>query len=155
LIKKNNEILNRVQNDSSQEIKSVNFNPSFKNDIYFVHLNKKQNSRDGIKQYRENTSDLSSTIEKVNAITQHMITCESLGGFQKLMDDHELLISEIIKETPIKARIFNDFNGSIKSLGAWGGDFVMVAAHDNPTAYFKANGYETILSYSEMVLSPN
>mgnify|MGYP001180381692 CR=1 FL=1 len=143
------------RSDSEQLITSVDFNPPFKNDIYFVHLNQKQNSRDGIKQYRENTSDMSSTIEKVNAITQHMIRCESLGEFQKLMDDHEQLISEIIKETPIKTRLFNDFNGSIKSLGAWGGDFVMVAVNNNPTTYFKSNGYETILSYSEMILAQN
>ena len=150
-----NEVLNSNESYSKQLINAVDFNPSFKNHIYFVHLNQKQNSREGIKQYRENTSDLSSSIAKVNTITQNMIACESLSAFQKLVDDHEQLISEIIKETPIKTRLFNDFKGSIKSLGAWGGDFVMVAANDNPTAYFKSMGYNTILSYSEMVLASN
>jgi mevalonate kinase len=137
---------------NEQLITAIDFNPSFKDRIYFVHLNQKQNSRDGIKQYRENTSDLTMSIKKANTITQHMIICETLDEFQKLMNDHEELISEIIKETPIKTRLFNDFNGSIKSLGAWGGDFVMVASKDNPTAYFQSKGYKTILSYSEMVL---
>ena len=150
-----NQVSNSDENYSKQLINAVDFNPSFKNHIYFVHLNQKQNSREGIKQYRENTSDLSSSITKVNAITQNMITCESLNAFQKLVDEHEQLISEIIKETPIKTRLFNDFKGSIKSLGAWGGDFVMVAANDNPIAYFKSMGYNTILSYSEMVLASN
>lgn len=152
LIKKNNEILNQVQDDSTQDIKSVDFDPAFKDHIYFVHLNQKQNSRDGIKQYRKNTSHKSSLIKTINTITQQMISCESLVEFQKLMNDHEQLISEIIKETPIKTRLFSDFSGSIKSLGAWGGDFIMVASKDNPTAYFKSKGYPTILSYSEMVL---
>lgn len=147
-----NEISRSHRNDKEQLITSVDFNPSFKSHIYFVHLNQKQNSRDGIKQYRKNTSDLSSSIARVNIITARMITCNSLDEFQKLMDDHEQLISEIIKETTIKTRLFNDFNGSIKSLGAWGGDFVMVASKDNPTSYFESKGFTTILSYSEMVL---
>jgi len=153
LIKKDNAILNQVQDESTQDIKSVYFDPAFKDHIYFVHLNQKQNSRDGIKQYRKNTSDKSSLIKKINAITQQMISCESLVEFQKLMDDHEALISEVINERPIKSSMFSDFNGSIKSLGAWGGDFVMVASKDNPTAYFESKGFTTILSYSEMVLA--
>jgi mevalonate kinase len=140
-----------TSNDNVQS--SINFNPMFKDNLFFVYLNQKQNSRDGIKQYRENTSDVSSVIDKVNTITQSMIKSQSLVAFQQLMNTHEQLISEIIKETPIKRRLFNDFNGSIKSLGAWGGDFVLVASQDNPTAYFKAKGYTTILSYSEMVLA--
>ena len=148
----NNKISSSAQNNKEQLITSVDFNPSFKNHIYFVHLNQKQNSRDGIKLYRKNTSDLSTSIARVNIITARMITCKSLDEFQKLMDDHEQLISEIIKETPIKTRLFNDFNGSIKSLGAWGGDFVMIASKDNPTSYFESKGFTTILSYSEMVL---
>jgi mevalonate kinase len=143
--------LNTSKDSLPRSIKTVDFDPTFKDHLYYVHLNQKQNSRDGIKQYRDNTSDLSSSIKEISIITQKMISCESLSEFQKLMDDHELIISEIIKETPIKTRLFNDFNGSIKSLGAWGGDFVMVATDANPTTYFNSKGYNTILSYSEMV----
>ncbi|MFT6748973.1 MAG: hypothetical protein ACJAQ1_000901, partial [Flavobacterium sp.] len=39
-----------------------------------------------------------------------------------------------------------------KSLGAWGGDFVMIISENNPKSYFKAKGYETILTYNEMIL---
>jgi mevalonate kinase len=145
-------ISHSTPNDNDQLITAVDFNPSFKNHIYFVHLNHKQNSRDGIKQYRAHNSDASSSIARVNVISQSMIACETLSEFQNLMSEHEELISEIIKETPVKTRLFNDFKGSIKSLGAWGGDFVMVAAENNPTAYFQSKGYTTILSYSEMVL---
>ena len=53
----------------------------------------------------------------------------------------------------LKERLFNTFTGTIKSLGAWGGDFVMVLANENPTQYFVAHGYETVLSYDEMILS--
>jgi hypothetical protein len=51
----------------------------------------------------------------------------------------------------IKESLFSDFDGIIKSLGAWGGDFVMAA--DHPAEYFAAKGYETIVAYEDMILS--
>jgi hypothetical protein len=49
--------------------------------------------------------------------------------------------------------LFPDFNGVIKSLGAWGGDFVMAIAAENPSDYFVSKGYKTIVPYTEMILS--
>ncbi|WP_460217873.1 GYDIA family GHMP kinase [Psychroserpens sp. MEBiC05023] len=141
----------QLDNTKQPIIQDVSFNPAFKQHLYFVYLNQKQDSRDGIAQYRTNTSDLSASIARVSEITNSMIVCDTLKVFQELMNEHELIISDIIKQTPIKARLFNDFKGSIKSLGAWGGDFIMVASEANPAAYFQAKGYSTILSYSEMV----
>lgn len=148
----NDEILNQVQDDNKRKIIVVDFNPSFKEHLYFVHLNQKQNSREGIAQYRANTSDLSNDIKNINHITQAMIDCDSLEHFQQLIDQHEHIISKIIKQEPVKKRLFNDFNGSIKSLGAWGGDFVLVALKDNPTTYFENKGFSTIIEYNKMVL---
>lgn len=144
--------LQDTQNNIQRRISTVDFTPSFTDNLYFVFLNQKQNSRDGIKQYRQHTSGVSLDIETINAITQSMIHCQSLTSFQQLINDHERVISTLIKEIPIKKRLFNDFKGSIKSLGAWGGDFVLVASEKNPSSYFKAKGYNTILSYTEMVL---
>ncbi|WP_431133911.1 GYDIA family GHMP kinase [Psychroserpens mesophilus] len=146
------EILNLVQDDKKIKIQSVNFNPSFKDNLYFVHLNKKQNSRDGIAQYRTNTSDLKQEIEYINGITQEMIHCNSLEQFQKLMDTHEEIISKIVNLKPAKEQLFEDFNGSIKSLGAWGGDFVLAASNDNSIQYFKEKGFPTIIPYEDMIL---
>ncbi len=133
------------------EITEIRFNPSFKEHIWFVFLNKKQNSRDGIAHYKNNTDDISQEISKINNITLNMIDCNNLNDFQNLMDDHEQLISNIINLKPIKELMFPDFQGSIKSLGAWGGDFVMVASKENPSDYFKSKGFETILNYSELI----
>ncbi|MEZ4801847.1 MAG: GYDIA family GHMP kinase [Gelidibacter sp.] len=133
------------------KVTEVNFNPPFKTHLYFLYLNKKQNSRDGIAHYKNNTSDISKEISKINDITLKMIDCDNLNDFQDLMDDHEQLISNIIKLKPIKELLFPDFQGAIKSLGAWGGDFVMVASKENPSDYFKSRGFETILNYSQLI----
>jgi mevalonate kinase len=148
----NNEILNQVQDDKKRKIKTVPFNPNFKDHLYFVYLNQKQNSRDGIAQYRSNTSDLKRDIKSINQITKDMIDCDSLEHFQLLMNRHEQILSKIIKQQPVKELLFNDFNGSIKSLGAWGGDFVLVASKENPKSYFTAKGFSTIIEYNKMII---
>lgn len=56
----------------------------------------------------------------------NMVICTSLLDFEKLITAHEAIISKLIQQDTIKAKLFKDFNGTIKSLGAWGGDFVLV-----------------------------
>lgn len=130
----------------------VNFKPVFEEHLYFVYLNKKQDSREGITQYKENSSNVSDEILAVNKITKQMIACQHLDEFQTLINRHEEIISNIIQLKPIKEQLFSDFNGSIKSLGAWGGDFVLVASKESPLNYFKTKGFETIIPFGQMVL---
>ncbi|WP_248723967.1 GYDIA family GHMP kinase [Seonamhaeicola sp. ML3] len=135
------------------EVETTPFNPIFKEDLYFIHLNKKQNSRDGIAYYRAQQKEaLKDVILEINAITSKMVSCRDLNEFQDLMDKHETIIANITNQTPVKEQLFKDFNGSIKSLGAWGGDFIMAACDTNPTNYFTNKGFETIIPYSAMVL---
>src|SRR5690606_25957878 len=114
-----------------------------------VYLNKKQNSRDGIKIYRKNTSNATSSITEINRLTTQMVLCNSLEDFNRLIVEHEQIISNLIKQQPIKSLLFSDFEGEIKSLGAWGGDFIMVSCITNPTQYFKSKGLDTVIPYHE------
>ncbi|TDU42943.1 mevalonate kinase [Gelidibacter sediminis] len=138
--------------DDGRTIIERDFNPQFKDQLYFVFLNKKQNSRDGIASYQKAKSDIAGAISEVSAITNDMLSCTNLETFQFLMATHENIISKIIQQHPIKELLFKDFKGSIKSLGAWGGDFVMVASESNPEVYFKSKGFDTVIPYTEMIL---
>ena len=137
--------------NNKPKVTPVIFSPSFKDCIYFVYLNQKQNSREGIANYRKFKGDLSTVILDINRITDSFILCDALSDFETLIQKHEHIISGIIHQNPVKERLFHDFNGEIKSLGAWGGDFVMVTSKENPEAYFKTKGFDTILKYSEMI----
>lgn len=138
--------------DKQRLIETVNFNPSFKDNLYFVYLNKKQNSRDGIAHYKANRTNLDETIISINQITNQIINCETLDNFESLLTAHEQLIANVTNQTPIKDQFFKDFKGSIKSLGAWGGDFILVASKSNPTDYFNNKGLSTIIAYKDMIL---
>lgn len=138
--------------DKKPIVKEVVFNPIFKDAIYFIHLNKKQNSREGIAAYRNLTFDREKFIFKVTALTQQFISCTKEQDFKDLMVTHEKIVSDILKLTPIKELQFADYEGAIKSLGAWGGDFIMAVGSKETPRYFKKKGYPTILTYTEMIL---
>lgn len=142
----------QLQQNQKPLVESVDFQPEFKHQLYFVYLNQKQNSRDGISAYKKLGKVNSEIIKQINGITEAMIVCKSLSEFQSLIETHENIISKLIQQDPIKVRFFSDFNGALKSLGAWGGDFVLVASEGNPTDYFKAKDFETVIPYEAMVL---
>lgn len=130
----------------------INFAPPFASQLYFIYLNKKQDSREGIAHYKKHISNSKDAIGSINEITTKMISCEKFEEFKGLVDKHELIIGEITKQIPVQQKLFKDFNGSIKSLGAWGGDFVLVCSESDPTSYFKEKGYHSIIPYNTMVL---
>ncbi|MFG6686258.1 GYDIA family GHMP kinase [Mariniflexile sp. HNIBRBA6329] len=136
-----------------RKINSVNFKPKFKDCLYFVYLNQKQNSRDGIANYKSNKGNITSAVSEINDITNKMIECTNLMDFDSLIIHHETIISKIIKQQTVKSLLFNDYNGSVKSLGAWGGDFALATSEENPTAYFKDKGFDVVIPYDNMILS--
>ncbi|OIV42817.1 GYDIA family GHMP kinase [Flavobacterium johnsoniae] len=146
----NTPIIYKVENNSVQ---AVEFNPDFTQNIYFVYLNKKQNSKAAIHAYnRHKDQNLSKSVIDNNKITNEILNAKTLKQFAYAVEKHEIHLSNILEIETIKEIAFPDFSGTIKSLGAWGGDFVMVISKENPRDYFVSKGYETILSYDEMIL---
>lgn len=138
--------------DNSPFIEKSAFKPNFQEELYFVHLNKKQNSRDGIKKYRENKENLTVEIKEISNLSNEFSCATSAKNLSKIMNEHEQIISHIIKETPVKKQLFPDYFGSIKSLGAWGGDFILATGNEDTIDYFNTKGYTTVLPYKKMVL---
>ena len=138
--------------DKKPKVKEVIFNPSFKENLFFLHLNKKQDSKEGIAKFRESGKNFEKEIERISSISDEFLKANTITEFNKLIIEHEQIISSIIKLKPVKEKLFPDYFGEIKSLGAWGGDFVLVTGNEKTPEYFKNKGYETILSYSEMIL---
>lgn len=145
-------ILYTLQNKKTT-ISVCDFRPVISDKIYFVYLNQKQNSSLGIKMYREKDFDLPQNIKNINDITNKLIDNNiSFDLFCELLQKHENVLSDILQLSPIKSQQFADFKGTIKSLGAWGGDFAMVMAVENPASYFQSKGFDVILTYDDMIL---
>lgn len=134
-------------------VEKVNFSPAFTENLYFVYLNKKQSSKAAIASYYNNkNNNLAKIIAKNDKITSAVLMASTLKTFALAIEKHEAEMSNILEMQTVKEALFPDFDGVIKSLGAWGGDFVLVISKDNPNAYFTSKGFETIIPYSEMIL---
>jgi hypothetical protein len=118
-----------------------------------VYLNQKRNSKAAIAAYLDKQGNIEKTILQINAITQRVIAAQHPKEFAKALREHEIILSDVLEEMTIQEALFPDFDGVIKSLGAWGGDFVLVVSQENPTDYFTQNGYPVVVPYAKMILS--
>jgi len=149
----NNSPITYVLSNGKPMVEKVVFEPEFTQNLYFVYLNQKRNSKSAIAEYHSNkTAQLSSYIATINELTKGFIEANDLALFTQLIKQHETVLSGILQTETVKDTLFPDFDGTVKSLGAWGGDFVMVASKENPKPYFIAKGYETVIPYEEMIL---
>lgn len=139
-------------NNGIPSIKETQFVPSYADELFFVHLNQKQNSREGIAQYKQYKEEAKLLIPEINKLTQEFLEASSTEKLNSIIIEHEHIISSIIKQEPVKKRLFSDYFGEIKSLGAWGGDFVLATGGKNTPKYFKNKGFNTILPFKEMAL---
>ncbi|MFH6603515.1 GYDIA family GHMP kinase [Maribacter algicola] len=139
--------------DSRPKTKVVHYDPPFKDRLFFIHLNKKQNSREGIADYRKKHFDQIELINSLSDVSLQLLKCKKLNLFEELISKHEDLLSRALNLKPVGEKLFSDYSGAIKSLGAWGGDFILATGDNRTPDYFKEKGYETIIPYSQMVLS--
>lgn len=133
-------------------IQPVIFNPKCVENLYFVYLNQKQSSKEAIASFYKNHKKENDALEKINSISESILTDSSFESFSRFINEHESIMSSVLNIPTVKSRLFPDFKGSIKSLGAWGGDFILVVSDRNPTAYFKQKGYDTILTYNDIII---
>lgn len=124
-----------------------------KDRLYFIYLNQKQNSKEGIARYRQVQKSKRKLAESITALTEQLILSTTIADFCAILEEHERLIGTYIGLATVKERLFADFDGTVKSLGAWGGDFVMAISEQvDVPAYFKSKGYEVCIPYKEMIL---
>ncbi len=133
----------------------IDFHPPFHDQLYFVHLNKKQNSRDAIRHfYEQEATPRQKNIEVMNGITEDMLKTKHLFDFEIFLQMHEQIIAKSLQLKMVKDLYFADYWGVVKSLGAWGGDFVLATSRlseEKTLTYFQQKGFETILKWEEMV----
>ncbi len=136
--------------NSTPLIKIVDFDPPFKDQLFFVHRNQKQNSREAIAHYNALKTTQNLDFSELNALTDTLLAATTLKEFEALMSKHETITGNLIQHPPLKTTHFADYPGAVKSLGAWGGDFFL-ATRSN-TQYFMDKGFNTILAFEEILL---
>lgn len=125
----------------------------------FVHLNSKQDSREAISAYLKQKElanfSLKNSLKEINELSIQLARAKNAKQLENYIRLHESFIGNIIQQTPVKERLFKDFKGAVKSLGGWGGDFIMAVSETLSPAeikeYFLEKGYPTSFYYTEMI----
>ena len=137
-------------NPLEPKVTAVDFLPECIDALFFVHLNQKQDSQKAVAAF-DQSKLTPSTLKEIDILTASFLAKTRLQDFQKLMLQHEEIIGQLIGQTPVQKRLFEDFNGAIKSLGAWGGDFVLACGDATTPNYFANKGYATCLHYDSLI----
>lgn len=136
----------------------VDFSPVFLDQLYFVYLGRKQKSSDSVHAFLNGGIGEIEHSDKITQLSKDILSADNSQEFDRLIEMHELLVSKLLGQKCVKEKLFPDFNGSVKSLGAWGGDFVMLRSDLSKKeilSYFYKAGLTRIFSWKEMVLGTN
>lgn len=138
-------------------IKPFNFHPEFIEQIYFVYQGNKQNTDREINIYKNIDKEIiRSAAAKISDITFQLVRVKDLSTFVSLIEHHEGIMSDVLGRKGIKESRFQSFKGCIKSLGAWGGDFIMAVSSEGDnyvSEYFKGQGINILYKFSNLVLN--
>lgn len=139
--------------EGKAKVYPIYYNPPFAASLFFVYLNKKQNSREGIALYQGLKKNKRPLVTQLSQLTEEIYRTHSLDTFSKLLSEHEAVLSSYLRLPTVKDSLFKDFSGTIKSLGAWGGDFVLAIGEESYIKeYFISKGMQTILPFAQMIL---
>ena len=95
---------------------------------------------------------LAAIVEEISALTRTMITATSLDVFNKTIDKHEEIMSAVLGYPTVKELYFSDYKGAVKSLGAWGGDFILATGDAEDRMYFAGKGFSVIHEFESLIL---
>ncbi len=133
-----------------------NYNPPLAQYLYFCYTGQKQNSRHAIEYYRQQGKHQHpNLIETISKLSLEIANATTLPQFCQLITQHENLIARCLNLPPLlQTPLLKGLPGAAKSLGAWGGDFVLVATEMPQTElklrYFN-KPHQVVLTYNQMI----
>ena len=147
------EINNGPTTNNQPIVKTINFNPNFKDNLYFIYQGHKQNSGKEVKAFLDKKKNFDTEVKSISEISKILPELQTLSDFCYFIKIHEEIISTCLELKRLK-KYFSDFEGEVKSLGAWGGDFFMAATEwdfDKVKKYFEGKGHNVIFKYKDII----
>jgi len=141
--------------DEKRTISPGEFDPPFKQELIFVYLGQKQNTQRSIKKFHESATYNEDDLQKISMISEQLLNVQHKREFMNLLLEHEIIISKVLGSQRIQEERFSDFDGVLKSLGSWGGDFILAVSEKSNEyiiEYFKQKELTTFFRYDEIVL---
>ncbi len=119
---------------------------------YFIYLKHKKNTEQEL-MHLDGSYFNNSKLDTITEITLSLLNEDDTRKIHHLLHQHEEIISSLIGKPSVQSLYFSDFPGTIKSLGAWGGDFIMAFTEESYSSvkeYFASKGYPVIFKWKEI-----
>ena len=84
-----------------------------------MYLNQKQSSKLAIANYMSKHHHVNAVISKSILLRMKPLIARSKRIFKTNEKKHEVIMSDVLEIQTVKEKLFPDFKGVIKSLGAW------------------------------------
>lgn len=140
---------------SNRTIQSVMLPDSISSKLLFIYSGRKQSTAQETLRFKD--KDIPQhAVDRMNGLIDKVLQVKQIVDFETYMSESELLLAPLLYKDAVKAALFKDYPYSIKSLGAWGGDFFMASYRDEREArnYFSNKGYPVHFTYPEIIYRP-
>lgn len=135
-------------------IKPATFPKLFLNQLFLVYLGKKQKSDAEVANYRSLEKPSAGLIQQINRLSYTVSRSADLGTFCSCLQELERFTGDFLGRQPIQETIFKSLPGAAKSLGAWGGDFALLAtpwSEEKVKAFCNDLGLSTVFNFESIV----
>ena len=139
-------------NHGKNEITPASAGKALYENAYFVYLGNKQDTEREVIAFLENTNHTKNEVKRVSLLSSLICQAGSYVELCCLVEEHESILSKILKRESI-ARRFPSFPGTVKSLGAWGGDFAMFVSGNEPAEVINIihrQGFSEVFTFSDI-----
>lgn len=126
----------------------------FAKQLLLVYSGKKKNTLPEVSTFLQNEKPEEQLVKKISSLSDQFAHCKDQSTFDKLIEQHEALVGQLLGQQPVKERLFADFQGQVKSLGAWGGDYYLASCAEpvrESKKYFENKGLSVIFRWTELI----
>lgn len=124
--------------------------PEFWRETYLLYRGQKQDSQREVARFAQKESP-EALLSELRALSLACLQASTLTELCELLQQHEKLTGALLDRRPVQEELFPDFPGVIKSLGAWGGDYLWVLSPEDPLPYFQNKSEYHLEPFSEIV----
>ncbi|MBW7889905.1 MAG: hypothetical protein H3C48_02545 [Chitinophagaceae bacterium] len=140
---------------SNRKTQSVMLPDSISSRLLFIYSGRKQLTTQETLRFKGRDIP-KNAVDRMNQMIDGVLQTKQIADFEKYINESESLLASLLQKEAIQEVLFKDYPYSIKSLGAWGGDFFMASYRDEKEArdYFSQKGYPVHFTYPEIIYHP-
>lgn len=147
----NDGILYNLLSNAERKVELFHHTPPFTEHLYFAYSGAKQNSHNEVVNFQKgDASKYHEFIPKLNRVSEQMWIANTLESFQEAVIEHEEIIGMVLGREGMNSKY--EINGAMKHLGAWGGDFFLVATNEKSDLdKLKEHGITEIFNWKDII----